>query len=171
MRSQMSEPNCDRQTRPRLTGWVVLFYLLSFFGVVTGVNGVMIYEALSTMRGVDTESAYQAGRMFEQDVAMLKSQDARHWQVDAKLTPAPDGTGLELVARDDAGHVLTGMTASASFERPTDRGLDRNVALTENSAGQYYGKAQLIPGQWDLVIAISRQGQQLFRSKNRFVLR
>ena len=167
----MSEPNSDRQTRPRLTGWVVLFYLLSFFGVVTGVNGVMIYAALSTMRGVDTESAYQAGRMFEQDVAMLKSQDARHWQVDAKLTPAPDGTGLELVARDDAGHVLTGMTASASFERPTDRGLDRNVALTENSAGQYYGKAQLIPGQWDLVIAISRQGQQLFRSKNRFVLR
>ena len=167
----MSEPNSDRQTRPRLTGWVVLFYLLSFFGVVTGVNGVMIYEALSTMRGVDTESAYQAGRMFEQDVAMLKSQDARHWQVDAKLTPAPDGTGLELVARDDAGHVLTGMAASASFERPTDRGLDRNVALTENSAGQYYGKAQLIPGQWDLVIAISRQGQQLFRSKNRFVLR
>ena len=167
----MSEPNSDRQTRPRLTGWVVLFYLLSFFGVVTGVNGVMIYEALSTMRGVDTESAYQAGRMFEQDVAMLKSQDARHWQVDAKLTPAPDGTGLELVARDDAGHVLTGMTASASFERPTDRGLDRNVALTENSPGQYYGKAQLIPGQWDLVIAFSQQGQQLFRSKNRFVLR
>ena len=167
----MSKPNSDYQTGPRLTGWMVLLYLLMFFGVTTGVNGVMIYEALSTMRGVDTESAYQAGRMFERDVARLKAQDARHWQVDAKLTPAPDGTGLELVARDDAGHVLTGMTASASFERPTDRGLDRNVALTENSAGQYYGKAQLIPGQWDLVIAISRQGQQLFRSKNRFVLR
>jgi nitrogen fixation protein FixH len=44
---------------------MVLVYLLTFFGVVTGVNGVMIYEALSTMRGVDTESTYQAGRMFE----------------------------------------------------------------------------------------------------------
>ena len=167
----MAEPNSDHLTGPRLTGSMVLVYLLTFFGVVTGVNGLMIYEALSTMRGVDTESAYQAGRMFEQDIAMLKAQDARHWQVDAKLTPAPDGTRLELVARDDAGRILTGMAASASFERPTDRGLDRNVALTENSPGQYYGKAQLIPGQWDLVIAISRQGQQLFRSKNRFVLR
>jgi len=167
----MSQTMSDDQTTPRLTGWTVLFYLLFFFGVVGGVNGVMIYEALSTMRGVDTESAYQAGRMFEHDVAMLKAQDARHWQVDAKLTPAANGTRLELIARDEADHVLAGLVASASFERPTDRGLDRKIALTEDSPGQYYGRTELIPGQWDLVIEISRQGQQLFRSKNRVVLK
>jgi len=167
----MAEPNSNHPTGPQLTGWMVLVYLLTFFGVVTGVNGLMIYESLSTMRGVDTESAYQAGRMFEQDVATLKAQDARHWQVDAKLTPALDGTRLELVARDDAGRILTGMAASASFERPTDRGLDRRIALTEASPGQFHGKTELIPGQWDLVIEISRQGQQLFRSRNRVVLK
>ncbi len=167
----MLQPSRDRQIGPRLTGWMVLFYLLTFFGVVVGVNGVMIYEALSTMRGVDTESAYQAGRMFEQDVAMLKAQDARHWQVDAKLTPAPDGTRLDLIARDEAGRVLTGMAASVNFERPTDRGLDHKIALTEDLPGQFRGKTSLIPGQWDLVIEISRHGQQLFRSKNRVVLR
>ncbi len=167
----MSQPSSDRQTGTRLTGWMVLLYLLTFFGVIFGVNGVMIYEALSTMRGVDTESAYQAGRMFEQDVAMLKAQDARHWQVDAKLTPTPDGTRLELVARDEAGRVLTGMAAAANFERPTDRGLDRNITLTEDLPGQFHGETKLIAGQWDLVIEISRHGQQLFRSKNRVVLR
>ena len=167
----MAEPNSDHPTGPQLTGWMVLVYLLTFFGVVIGVNGLLIYESLSTMRGVDTESAYQAGRMFEQDVATLKAQDARHWKVDAKLTPAPDGTRLELVARDDAGRILTGMAASASFERPTDRGLDRRIALTEDSPGQFHGKTELIPGQWDLVIEISRQGQQLFRSRNRVVLK
>ena len=167
----MSLPDSDHQTRLRLTGWMVLVYLLTFFGIVMGVNGVMIYEALSTIRGVDTESAYQAGRMFEQDVAMLKAQDARHWQVDAKLTPALNGTRLELVARDEAGHVLTGMAASANFERPTNRTLDRKVALTEDLPGQYHGTTELIPGQWHLVIEISRQGQQLFRSKNRVVLK
>jgi nitrogen fixation protein FixH len=167
----MPQPSSDRQAETRLTGLMVLFYLLTFFGVVVGVNGVMIYEALSTMRGVDTESAYQAGRMFEQDVAMLKAQDARHWQVDAKMTPMPDGTRLELVARDEGGRVLTGMAASANFERPTDRGLDRKIALTEDSPGQFYGITKLVPGQWDLVIEISRHGQQLFRSKNRVVLR
>jgi nitrogen fixation protein FixH len=167
----MSKPNSEHQTGPRLTGWLVLVYLLAFFGVVTGVNGVMIYEALSTMRGVDTESAYQAGRMFEQDVAMLKAQDTRHWQVDAKLTPVPEGARLDLLARDEAGHVLTGMAASASFERPTDRGLDRRIALTEDSSGQFNGKTELIRGQWDLVIEISRQGERLFRSKNRVVIK
>jgi len=75
------------------------------------------------------------------------------------------------VARDEAGHVLTGMAASASFERPTDRGLDRKFALAEDSPGQFHGRTDLIPGQWDLVIEISRQGQQLFRSKNRVVLK
>ena len=167
----MSRSNTDHQTGPRLTGRMVLVYLLTFFGVVTGINGVMIYEALSTLRGVDTESTYQAGRMFEQDIAMLKAQNARHWQVDAKLTPAPDGTRLDVVARDEAGDVLTGMAASASFERPTDRGLDRKFALAEDSPGQFHGRTDLIPGQWDLVIEISRQGQQLFRSKNRVVLK
>src|SRR5690242_2751599 len=134
---------------PRLTGWMVLFYLFTFFAVVMGVNGLMIYEALSTMRGVDTESAYQAGRMFEQDVAMVKAQDDRRWQIDAKLAPAPDGTRVELLARDEAGRLLTGMTASAIFERPTDRGLDREIAFSEDSPGRYHGNAKLLPGQWD----------------------
>ena len=167
----MAEPHSTHQAGPRLTGWMVLLYLLAFFGIVMGVNGVMIYEALSTMRGVDTESAYQAGRMFEQDVAMVKAQDARHWQVEAKLMPGSDGMRLEVLARDEAGRVLTGMAASASFERPTDRGLDRAIALSEDSPGRYHGQANLVPGQWDVVIAMSRQGQQMFRSKNRVVLK
>jgi nitrogen fixation protein FixH len=167
----MAEPHSAHQSEPRLTGLMVLLYLCTFFAVVMGVNGLMIYEALSTMRGVDTESAYQAGRMFEHDVAMVKAQDDLHWQVDAKLTTAPDGTRVELFARDEAGRVLTGMAASASFERPTDRGLDRGIALTEDLPGQYHGRVKLVAGQWDLVVALSRHGQQMFRSKNRIVLK
>ena len=48
------------------------------------VNGVMVHEALSTLSGVDTDSAYQAGRMYEHEVAMAKAQDARQWRVEAK---------------------------------------------------------------------------------------
>ena len=155
----------------RLTGRMVLFYLAAFFGVVMSVNGVMIYEALSTLTGVDTDSAYQAGRMFERDVAMVKAQDARHWRVDAQVTPSPDGTGLEVIARDEAGRPLTGMQASAAFLRPTDRRLDRDIALVEDSPGQFRGNAEIVAGQWELVIEISRHGEQLFRSKNRVVLK
>jgi nitrogen fixation protein FixH len=155
----------------RLTGRMVLLYLVAFFGVIMSVNGVMIYEALSTMTGVDTDSAYQAGRMFERDVIMAKAQDARHWRVDAQVTASLSGAQLEVTARDEAGHPLTGMQASAALERPTDRRLDRNIELVEDSPGRFQGRALVIAGQWDLVIEISRHGEQLFRSKNRVVLK
>lgn len=154
----------------RLTGWTVLLCLLSFFGVIFAVNGVMVYEALSTLSGVDTDSAYQAGRMYEQEVAMAKAQEARHWRVNAKITPSADGVALDVVARDAADRPLAGLTALAVFERPTDRRLDRGVVLTEDLAGHFQGATTVAPGQWNIVIELKRRGEQMFRSKNRFVL-
>jgi nitrogen fixation protein FixH len=167
-----AEPATRDVTRRRgLSGWMVLLYLVGFFGTVMGVNGVLVYEALSTMSGVDTESAYQAGRMFEQQVAMAKAQDARHWRVDARLTPASNGARLDLSAIDAKGQPLGGMDAVAVFERPTDRRLDRSIDLIEDAAGRFHGNADIVPGQWDLVIEISRHGEQLFMSKNRIVFK
>ncbi len=155
----------------RWTGWTVLFTLLGFFGVVFAVNGAMMYEALSTLSGTDTDSAYQAGLMYEQAVAMAKAQDARHWRVDAKLTPSPAGERLDVSARDATGQPLAGMDASAVFERPTDRRLDRSVVLVEDAAGRFHGDADVAAGQWDIVIELTRHGEQLFRSKNRVILK
>ena len=56
----------------KVTGRMVLLCLLGFFAIVFAVNGVMIHEALSTFGGVETESAYQAGRKYEEDVAMAQ---------------------------------------------------------------------------------------------------
>ncbi len=155
----------------RWTGWTILLALLGFFGVVFAVNGVMIYEALSTLSGVDTDSAYQAGLMYEQSVAMAKAQDERHWRVDAKLTPSPAGERLDVNARDAAGQPLGGIEASAIFERPTDRRLDRGVVLVEDAAGRFHGSAEVTAGQWDLVIELTHHGEQLFRSRNRVILK
>jgi nitrogen fixation protein FixH len=168
-------PNAARVMDTRLsrqwTGWTVLITLLGFFGVIFAVNGVMIYAALSTLTGVDTDSAYQAGLRYEQEVAQAKAQDARHWQVDAKLTPSAAGERVDLSARDAAGHPLSGMDAAVTFERPTDRRLDRSVVLVEDAAGRFHGIAELAAGQWDLVIALTRDGAQMFLSKNRVILK
>src|SRR5271169_6319879 len=132
----------------RWTGRSVLLTLVGFFGVVFAVNGVMIYEALSTLSGVDTDSAYQAGRMYEREVAMAKAQDERRWQVDAKVTPTRDGTRLDIFAHDGAGQPLGGMDASVVLERPTDRRLDRYVTLVGDGAGGFHGSAPVVAGQW-----------------------
>ena len=108
MRDLLTQDDDNEAAPPRrLTGRMVLLCLVGFFGVVFGVNGVLIHEALSTFGGVDTDSAYQAGRMFEHDVAMAKAQDALQWRVEAKVTPMPDGARrIDVVARDAAGQPL-----------------------------------------------------------------
>jgi nitrogen fixation protein FixH len=167
-----TDPDFQDTAAPRrLTGRMVLLCLVGFFGVVFAVNGVLIHEALSTMSGLDTDSAYQAGRRFEQDVANAKAQDARHWQVEAKVRPSADGGArLDIEVRDAKGQPIAGMAATVVFERPTDRRLDRDVVVTEDAPGRFHGSVAIPPGQWDLIIELSRQGDRLFRSKNRIVL-
>ncbi len=170
--SDFTQDETQTGRRPhRWSGWTVLLALLGFFGVIFAVNGLMVYEALSTLSGVDTDSAYQAGLMYEQAVATAKAQDARHWRVDAKLTPAADGERLDVSARDATGRPLDGMQASVTFERPTDRRLDRTVVLVEDAAGRFHGDAGVAAGQWDLVIALTRHGEEMFRSRNRVILK
>ena len=110
--------------------------------------------------------------MFEHDVAMAKAQDAQHWQVDAKVTPRGDGSARPRHRRARRGRAqpLTGMAATAMFARPTDRRLDRTVTVSEDAPGHFHGSTDVAAGQWDLVIELSRQGERLFRSKNRVVI-
>jgi len=151
---------------------MVLVGLLAFFGVVLGANGLLVHKALSTFGGVETDSSYRAGQLFERDVAMARAQDAQHWRVEASVTPAADGSALlAIVAHDGTGLAVAGIDATATFERPTDRRLDRSVAVSEDAPGHFRGSAAISPGQWDLVIELTRQGERQFRSRNRIVWR
>lgn len=153
-------------------GWMVLAFMLAFFGVVIGVNAFMAHVALSTFGGVDVDSSYHAGQVFERDVAMATTQDERHWRINGKITREIDGTAaLDLAARDQTGTPLSGLTATAEFTRPTDRRLDRAIPIREDTAGHFHGNVTLPPGQWDLVIELMRQGERQFRSVNRVVVR
>lgn len=156
----------------KITGRMVLLGLIAFFGVVFGINGLLIQKAVSTFGGVETDSAYQAGQAFERELARAKAQEARRWQVDAKVTPAGDGnTVLDIVARNAGAPIPAGMDTAVTLERPIDRRLDRPVAVSEISPGHFQGSAAIAAGQWDLVIEISQGGERQFRSKNRIMLR
>jgi nitrogen fixation protein FixH len=167
------EDPVTRSTAPHeWKGWMVLVFMLAFFGVVIGVNALMAHLALSTFGGVDVDSSYRAGQMFERDVAMAGTQDGRRWRVDGKITAAADGTrSLDIAARDSTGAPLAGLTATAQFTRPTDRRLDHTVAIHEDTPGHFHGDVALPAGQWDLIIELSRQGERQFRSVNRVVIR
>ena len=157
------------RARP-LTGRFVLFCMIAFFAVIALVNAVMIRFAVTTFGGVETSSSYQAGLAYTREAASAHTQDALNWQVNARVRPSAGMTQVEVDARDAAGGALAGLQAAARLERPTDRRVDQVVALSENGAGQFRGTAGSLAGQWDLIIELSRDGERVFRSRNRVVL-
>jgi nitrogen fixation protein FixH len=155
-----------------LTGRMVLFMLLAFFGVVIGVNMIMMRLAIETLPGTEVDSAYSASLAYEKEIAAAHDQDARAWKVNAHVQRGPDGGAtVQVEARDNRGKPMSGLTFQGRFERPTDRRADQPVGLTEVGIGIYRGSAPLIaPGQWDLVLEGDEAGQRMFLSKNRVLL-
>jgi len=153
-----------------LTGRTVLICLVAFFAVVSIVNGIMIRAAVSTFGGVETGSAFQAGQAFKHDIEAARAQHSRHWQVRATVRRAGEGTVVQIDARDEAGNPLAGLEAMASLHRPTDRRGDLAITVSEQGTGQFRGTGPAAVGQWDLLIDLSRNGERLFRSRNRVVL-
>jgi len=155
-----------------LTGRVVLLVLVAFFGVVFGVNGLLMKLAIQTLPGTEVDSAYSASLAYEKEITAARDQDARAWKVSAHVQRAPDGGAtVQVEARDNKGMPMAGLTFQGRFERPTDRRADQPVGLTDVGGGIYRGSAALIaPGQWDLVLEGDAAGQRMFLSKNRVLL-
>ena len=155
-----------------ITGRFVLITVVAFFAVVITVNVVMMRLAIATLPGTEVDSAYSASLAYQGEIAAAHRQDNRNWKVDAHIERAGDGSArLNVQAHDGSGVVLSGLSVSATLERPTDRRADQVFVVEENSGGGYRGSAQgVAAGQWDLVIGADRGGERLFLSRNRIVL-
>jgi nitrogen fixation protein FixH len=160
-----------RSPKP-LTGRNVLFIMVAFFGVVIGVNMIMMLLAIQTLPGTEVDSAYSASLAYEKEIAAARDQNARNWQVEAHVERSGQGGAtLQVKARDNSGQPMSGLKFQGRFERPTDRRADLPVVLAEVGIGIYRGNALAIaPGQWDLVLEGVAAGRRMFLSKNRVLL-
>jgi nitrogen fixation protein FixH len=154
-----------------LTGRRVLIYVLAFFGVVVGVNAIMATAAITTFGGVETDSVYKAGNEFKNEVSAARAQQARHWRVAASIRARPPNAVIDVDVKNAAGGAPGGLQARGTLVHPTDQRRDAPIAFVEKSPGVFHGEATAAPGQWDLVIEFSHQGERVFRSKNRIILR
>jgi len=155
-----------------LTGRAVLFCLLGFFGIVAGVNAVLVRAATSTFGGVETPSAYKVGLAFNREIAAARAQEVRHWTVDAKLTRNAQGdANLAVSVRDRNGAPPSAITLLAKLDHPADTRRDHTIPMRQIAPGVFNGRVRAEPGQWDVAIDITRGEQRLFRSKSRVTLR
>jgi nitrogen fixation protein FixH len=158
-------------SRP-ITGRMVFFMMVAFFGVVIGVNVIMMRLAIQTLPGTEVDSAYSASLAYQKEITTAQAQSARNWRVEAHVERSGQGGATLLVeARDNLGRPMSGLKFQGRFERPTDRRADLAVSLAEVGIGIYRGNAEAVaPGQWDLVVEGVAGGQRLFLSKNRVLL-
>jgi len=171
-------PDADAKARHardsgfRLTGLHVLAMLVAFFGIVAGVNIVMIRFALKTHSGEVTAHPYEKGLAYNAAIREAREQEARGWKVDGQVTRAADGKAqIEVSARDAAGAPLSGLKVHALLAAPADVKRDRPLELVEAAPGVYRGDAAAQGGAWDLELTAARDGKTLFQSHNRITLR
>ena len=158
--------------RPReLTGRAVLVWLVCFFGVVFAVNAVLVKAATSTFGGVEVQSSYKAGLMFETEAARARAQDRLRWRVDGRV--ARDAAGeavLDVSVRDAQGRPVTGIMAEARLAHPADERLDHDIDLRGAGAGKFHGQVQAQAGRWDLIVDLFRGEERVFRSRSAVTL-
>jgi nitrogen fixation protein FixH len=156
-----------------LTGRHVFYLLLSFFGVIFAVNGVFVFFAITGFSGVETRNAYEAGLAYNREIDTAREQDARGWKVAVERGVTAQGdVSLKVTPKDNEGNVLTGLAMSAQLKRPVDAALDRVARLKEVESG-VYETAMALPakGQWILELTALQGDKELFRSRNRIMVK
>jgi len=174
----MNTGNSDYRPSTRfgpLRGHHVLAGFVLFFGIVFGVNACMIYGALSTFDGIETEGAYQKGRAYNHLLERMEAQRALGWRTSLAATPLPAANGVTRLTvgfRDAEGRPVQDLSVHGTFWRPVAAGADRDAMLREVSPGTYEADFELShAGNWLIRIAAEGAHGETFVREQRIVLR
>lgn len=155
----------------RLTGPIVLVYLLAFFGTIAAANGALVYYALSTFSGEEEAHPYEHGLAYDKDIAAARTQATLNWKVTAHVAHGSQGQDIvDVTFRDAQSANVAGLAVTAALEFATDKQRDRHLRLSEVAPGHYRGSFAAESGLFDLTIDAERGGHAVFRSRNRISL-
>ena len=156
-----------------LTGRKVLLIFACFFGTIFAVNAWLVVAAVGSWTGMEADSPYKAGLLYNRELALARAENASGWILRLHADRLPEGTvRVSAEAHDAAGAALTGRTLSAVLQRPTDQREDRTTTLAEERPGAYAAVLDgVAPGQWELVVDVHENGERTFRRRSRLILR
>lgn len=139
-------------TEFRITGRHVLVATVGFFLTIATVDGIMIYQAVSTFGGLETQDAYRKGLTYNRRIAESAAQEQLGWS-QVVAFDASAGT-LSVTLKDRDGKPVEGMSLSAKVGRPATNAYDRGITLEDNGAGVYEAAvAGLGNGTWTVEVA------------------
>ena len=135
--------------------WIPKLFI-GFFAFVLVINLVMIWLAVSTWTGLETEGAYEKGLDYNRSLQAARAQDRLGWSVALEVVPAGDGWVRVAVDLEDRfGNLIKDATVRARLVRPTHQGHDLDLALAHEVGGTYAAETALpLAGQWDVEIGV-----------------
>lgn len=132
-----------------ITGRHVLAGLIAFFGVILLVNGIFLYNALSTYTGVVSEEPYRKGLSYNERIQAEKQQKTLGWSSQLALVGQGDGVKLDLA--DKNGNPVSGLAITGRIGRPATAAMDIALVLSENEPGRYEARFDpLAEGTWQI---------------------
>ncbi|MGJ3261549.1 MAG: FixH family protein [Rhodospirillales bacterium] len=164
----MSTVTMNEKSEFRITGRMVFFGLVAFFGLIAAVNGVFMYFALDTFPGLTTEDSYRKGIVYNRTLDDAEAQKRLGWQSAVALG---DGRTLTVTMTDRTGRPLSGALASISMTRPLGDETALTVDLEETADGLYRGDfAAPMPGRWKAEVTVRRGGDS-YRMRHEVMVR
>lgn len=138
----------------RITGRMVLYGFIAFFGVIAAVNAVFMYFALSTWPGLTTEDAYKKGIAYNRTLDDAARQKQLGWQ-SAVIFDLSGNLAVSMT--DKTGAPLTSAKVDVTLSRPLGSEVAQNVSLQETAPGRYAGKVEIpAQGRWQAAITAHR---------------
>lgn len=156
----------DDASRYRWVPWL----FVAFIGVVVVVNGIMVWFAVTSFTGLQTEGHYVKGLDYNRTLEAERAELALGWTVTVAYEARGEKRGRIVVsARDKAGAPLDGAAVTARLVRPTQAGHDLSLALAPDGEGVYTGEVELpLSGLWDIQTRIAHLSD-VYRTTQRTV--
>lgn len=150
-------PTARRQPQFIVSGRHVLVAILAFFGVVFGVNGVLLWQAIATHSGLVANEPYRKGLNYNDRIAADERQQALGWSASLRVE---DGGTIVVSMMDRAEKPVVGLDITGTFGRPTTVRDDRRSRFVERAPGLYVATADLTAGAWLLTLEVWPQASR-----------
>lgn len=161
-------PNQKKRMPREITGRHVLLLMVGFFAVIIATDSWLVYKAVSTFGGIETQDAYRKGLAYNDRIAEERAQAALGWTKDARI----EKNELRVSIRDKDQKGVGNLQITAVVGRPATNTSDLTLKLTEIGAGEYMATVgALEAGNWVATMeareALSGSDRVVYQSKVR----
>ncbi len=143
-----------------MPGHWVPWAFVAFFAVVVAANGILVFVALDTWSGLETERSYEKGLAYNRTLAASRAQEELGWRVELDFAGKGERRGsLTASLRDRYDTAIARAEVEAAFVRPTHAGHDFTIVLPYVGQGRYNAEVVLpLSGRWDVRLRAVHQG-------------